>query len=448
MKDQSRKKKWRLLILLILLGWGGNYLFREDDPKTVEVDEAPFTKRIFINRKMASEDRSRIKSSSPQLPAPRITKSGERIYQHEDVDEDHLVTVDEASDEEKSISYLPVGNMDPGPSSLPVAQSNKTSSKGTVGGNNSIHFSNVLTPDNRSGSDEFIGTTPDPKTDNGHIGNHLFCSASVPDGSYSYALSVALNCSTSATIKYCLSEGTCCDPDSPNGFIYSSSSPIIVGQLDAQYCLSYYAINSSNDSSDIFRRRYDISKSLPDLYVETPVSWMQTTEAPISANINSLSFGGNNFSLAQISYLSHDVSPTGDDLKCDELATQMQSYLSPTPVYTLAPFDISHLISSQQLEVPVTPAHLSYGVNYLATYLANLNGSIPTYACSVSQVTLMDFSLFDYAAVTSIDNELTGGFTPFGFYGDPTSLVRAPAGESSFSHPDQKIETSFLSIVY
>lgn len=447
MKEQSRKKKWRLLILLILLGWGGNYLFHDDDLKTEEVEEGIFAKKKFINRKMASEDRPGKKSFSPQTPALRITKSGERVYQHED--EDHGVDIDEASGEEKSMSYLPAGTIVPAPLRLPVAQSGKSSSsKGTVSGNNAIHFSNVLTPDNRSVSEEFTDTTTDPKTDNGHIGNQLFCSASVPDGSYSYALSVALSCSTSATIKYCLSEGTCCDPDSSSGFIYSSSSPILVGQLDAQYCLSFYAFNSSNDSSDIFRRRYDISKSLPDLYVETPVSWMQTTEAPISANINSLSFGQNNFSLAQISYLSHDVSSTGDDLKCDELATQMQSYLSPSPIYTLSPFDVSHLISSQQLEVPLTPAHLSYGVNYLATYIANLNGPVPTYACSVSQVTLMDFSLFDYAAVTSTDNELTGGFTPFGFYGDPTSLVRAPAGESSFSHPDQKIETSFLSIVY
>lgn len=272
-------------------------------------------------------------------------------------------------------------------------------------------------------------------------GNTLSCTASVPAGSYAYALSVTLSCSSSTTIRYCLSEGTCCDPDSPSGAVYSASTPIIIGDNNAQYCLSYSAVGGT-----VSQRTYDINKLLPDLYVDAPVTWMQTTEAPIYSNVTSQNFGKENVSLAQISYLSHNIGSTGDNLQCEEVDTEMSNYVTPSPLYSLSPFNVDGLTTSQQVEIPLSPANLEYGTNYVATYMKDSTGAVPTYACSISEFTLMDFPVFDESGISST-GELTGGFTAFGFY-ENFALPRSPAGESSYKDADQKIESTFMSVIY
>jgi hypothetical protein len=151
--------------------------------------------------------------------------------------------------------------------------------------------------------------------------------------------------------------------------------------------------------------------------------------------------------LGQISYLSHNISSSGDDLGCEEISSMMGNYVSPSPLYTLSPFSIANVSISQQVEIPLSPTNLEYGVNYVATYLVNSNHAIPTYSCSISEITLLDFPYFESSGL-SATAEITGGFTPFGFYEEDFNFPRSPAGESSSSNIDHKIETAFLSVIY
>ena len=465
MNDHLNSK--RILILLVVLlsiGWAGSLLL-EKKVVISEQDELTDEKKVTskINRKIASQDkRQQKKSLSPshevlraKLGENTVDRKNEAI-EHIEVDTEEQHSSAPTADETREIdtsSYSSIISPIPSsadfkpttsaPSSTP-SSNGQTLAQATFSNGGSVTFGNVGSSTASTTPTTVINNKP-PQSPN-NTGNVLSCSASVPNGSYSYALSVTLSCSSSATIKYCLSEGSCCDPNSGSGKTYSNSSPIVIGENNSQYCLSYYAVGKSS-KTDVTQKLYTISKQVPDLYVETPVTWMQTTEAPINSNIISLNFGKNDFSLAQISYFSHDIGPDGDHLSCEEVATEMSSYTSPSPLHTLSLLSVSGLSTSQQVEVPLSPASLEYGTNYIATYMVNTSSAIPTYACSISEITLMDFPFFD-SSVISDSGEFVGGFTPFGFYEENFDFPRAPAGQSSSGDTDQKIETAFLSVIY
>lgn len=456
----------RILIFLVALmsiGWAGSLLF-EKKVVITEQDDISNEKKApsKINRKIASQDkRQQKKSLSPRhevlkarLGENTIDRKNEVGLQDE-VDSEEQYSSAPSSDvtRESDTSYSSI--IAPIPSSSDFtpstsAPSSSTSSNGqtlaqaTFSKGGSVTFGNIGSP--TPSITPTTGIINKPPQSSTNTGNVLTCSASVPNGSYSYALSVTLSCSSSAAIKYCLSEGSCCDPNSSSGKTYSNSTPIVIGENNSQYCLSYYAVGKSS-KTDVAQKVYQINKQIPDLYVETPVTWMQTTEAPINSNIISLNFGKNDFSLAQISYFSHDIGPDGDHLSCEEVATEMSSYTSPSPLHTLSLLSVSGLSTSQQVEVPLSPASLEYGTNYIATYMVNTSRAIPTYACSISEITLMDFPFFDSSAISD-SGEFVGGFTPFGFYEENFDFPRAPAGQSSSGDTDQKIETAFLTVIY
>ena len=460
MNDHLNPKRIIILILLLVSsGWAGNLFFKK---KTIitDQDDTSIEKRSSakINRKIASHGKAlhkQLRSSAPQVLRPQlgnntIDRKNEAIEETEVNSDNHHSIASADAQQGFQTPYSAINAPVPSQSDFkPSAPSSgktnpttgQTLAQTTLSQGGSVTFGNVGTSTTPS-----TGTVTKPPQNTNNAGSTLSCSASVPNGSYSYALSVTLSCSTSATIKYCLSEGSCCDPNSGNGKTYSGSAPIIIGENNSQYCLSYYAVGRSA-KTDIAQKVYKISKQIPDLYVETPITWMQTTEAPINSNIISLNFGKNDYSLAQISYLSHDIGPSGDHLSCEEVAAEMGNYTSPSPLHTLSLFSVAGLSTSQQVEVPLSPSSLDYGTNYIATYMVNTASVIPTYACSISEVTLLDFPFFDSSAISD-SGEFSGGFTPFGFYEENFDFPRSPAGQSSSGDTDQKIETAFLSVIY
>lgn len=460
----NSKRIFFLFIALMSTGWASRLLFSEKRPETVTIEDDESERIVTkkkIKRKIASKD-SPFHNTPTPLPQERYrptidTNTTVRTSEAADF-------TDENSEQEVLAGATGEGNYQQENQNSYPASSGRSSyyspSRGVASTSTpkGLAQSSPSSPGGGTGLVQgpiYPGPSAQPGTpappelqhparkpqDNPLPGNTLSCTASVPAGSYAYVLSVTLSCSSSTTIRYCLGEGTCCDPDSPSGAVYSASTPIIIGDHNAQYCLSYSAVGGT-----VSQRTYDINKLLPDLYVDTPVTWMQTTEAPMYSNVTSQNFGKANVSLAQISYLSHNIGSTGDNLQCEEVETEMSNYTTPSPLYSLSPFNVDGLTTSQQVEIPLSPANLEYGTNYVATYMKDSSGATPTYACSISEFTLMDFPIFDDSGISST-GELTGGFTSFGFYED-FALPRSPAGESSYKDADQKIESTFMSVIY
>lgn len=471
MKDRSNHRFSLLILLLIATAWAGSKFFVNNysTSEFQELDEE--NKKPLKNkgaRKIASiyppsRSLQELNPSRPRLSEnriERINEAAEAFTSDEGETENNVVIDSDQGGSAESSIPIPITGSYSQPTSQ-ASSSNASSIQGrsagtgqtyaqtTLSNGGSVTFGNIAnyTAGTAAETNSPANNRNDNDNNNSNVGNTLSCSASVASGSYSYALSVSLSCSSTAQIRYCLSDGACCDPNSPEGINYISSNPIIIGENNSQYCLSYFATTNTNSTTAISRRTYTISKQLPDLYVETPVTWMQTTEASIYANVSSQNFGQNNFSLGQISYLSNNISPSGDDLGCEEVSSMMGNYVSPSPLYTLSPFNIASLSANQQVEIPLSPANLVYGVNYIATYLVNSNNAIPTYTCSISEITLIDFPYFESSGL-SATAEITGGFTPFGFYEEDFHFPRSPAGQSSSGDTHQKIETAFLSIIY
>lgn len=471
MKDRSNHRFPLLILLLIATAWAGSKFF-VNNSSTSEFKELDEENRKPIKNKAArkiasiyqpSRSLQELNPSRPRLSENRIERINEAAgaFTSDEGETENNVAIDsDQGGSAESTTLTPII----GSYSQPTGQassSNASSTQGrsaangqtyaqtTLSNGGSVTFGNIsnYTAGTAAETNSSANNRNDNDNNSSNVGNTLSCSASVASGSYSYALSVSLSCSSTAQIRYCLSEGACCDPDSPEGINYVSSTPIIIGENNSQYCLSYYAVSNTNTTAAISNRTYTINKQLPDLYVEIPVTWMQTTETAIYANVNSQNFGQNNFSLGQISYLSHNISSSGDDLGCEEVSSMMGNYVSPSPLYTLSPFSIANVSISQQVEIPLSPTNLEYGVNYVATYLVNSNHAIPTYSCSISEITLLDFPYFESSGL-SATAEITGGFTPFGFYEEDFNFPRSPAGESSSSNIDHKIETAFLSVIY
>lgn len=342
--------------------------------------------------------------------------------------------------------------------------------------NNSSSESNSNSSSNASTSSDSLSTTitggggffstdseSDDDSDNNSSSDELeeveleqediTCSASVADGSYSYTLKIDISCTSSSSIRYCLSDTGCCDPDSANGQIYDESVVLIGQELDTDYCLSYYGVSSTtNDYSEVFTNSYTINLHLPDLYVSTPTKYIQTTQLldPMSS-ISSNDYGLDGYLLGQVNYKSHDITATGDNLNCEEVYSDIGSYSSPSPIETLVATSISSIEPNQQVDIATETSVYVYGKNYLATYLVNTNESPILASCAITEVILEDFDLFLQSSITASSNasgSVSAGFTPYGFYEENLSLPRSPAGQPSYSDGLSSSDSGFLGIIY
>lgn len=452
MKIERKFPKRYLALSLIPLLWALSKTSQEEYQETAEDEAVSKIERREPQRKIASTlskdfiknslDRSPVEKFAPENNVPeeiadevdqeeKSTLSSANSYVHSPVKPVKAKTPALARVQAASPSYS--DQRDNAPRS-PEASPDFSESSNPYG--NSTYIHNVTNPG------QGLGNSSEPVDP-----NQLNCTSTVPSGTYAYSLAVNISCSSAADIRYCIGENACCDPDSDQGQTYSAASPLIIGKSNSNFCLSYYAVGSSGQTSPMASNRYLINRQAPDLEVNRSIIQAQTTEPHLNSYVSSNDFGKNNISISQISFFTHNIGDSGDQLACSELQAQMTSYASPHPHYTLSPELIAGRSLGDEIIVPLRPLQsLDYGINYIATLITDFNGATPNYACSVSTFTLWDFSIFDESPISS-SGELTAGFSSFGFF-EEDLIVRAPAGESSSTVSQQKMETSFLSILY
>lgn len=449
MKESSHHKKKLAIITMIILILMGFNLSNQKDKKEINhlrkaIESVPKNKRnpaSIHTKKRIKTYKNLVKEYSPEIKEEALTRfhearEEESFETQENEDNDRQDFMAEKENHQHYIASSPVAMIN---TNTEAWSSSKNEDSTNNNSGNTIHLTNT---------DQSNSNTEKPSTwTNNPTSNSLSCSTSLPEGSYAYPISVIISCSSRALIKYCVSNNGCCDPNSTEGETFLNTQSILIGQTDGDYCISFLGTDSRQNSTSISYRRYQINRSIPDLYVEIKSKWIQTTEVPLKSQISSYHFSQANFQLGQINYRTHNISETGDQLNCEEIVSKMSDYTLPRPTQVFTLNDISHLFHNQHLEIPLAPTLLSYGTNYLATYLINYNNSIPSYACSTSTITLSDFEYFENSSVSHTGN-LIGGFTHYGYYEENFTLPRSPAGESSHTEIDKKMENGLISIFY
>lgn len=272
------------------------------------------------------------------------------------------------------------------------------------------------------------------------------CSSNIISGSFGNPLGVTISCAYTSQIKYCLAKDVCCDPDT-QGQTYSSK--IVVGKKDGNYCLSFYGTSATAGDSTIVQQNYTINSTLPNLTVGTPKTYFQTTELNENTFITSLDFGKPNHSIGQINMQTHDPGTT----ECAEIVESDHSMLAPLPLDILTLFDVSTASVSAEVVIPLRPDLLSYGENFITSFIKNNDFEAPLYSCSTSVITLDDFPYFQMDnAQAEIGNnsvrEFEGQFTAYGFFEEDSDVYRGPAGVSSETKASSSLKSGMLGIFY
>lgn len=284
----------------------------------------------------------------------------------------------------------------------------------------------------------------------------LTCSADVGAGAYNNPISVAIKCTTTATIKYCVSNTACsvstCDPTA--GAVYSS--PVVIGAAQGSFCLSFTGTSTAGIVSTEVDANYIINNTLPHLDVTHVQTWYQTTELGGTSAIASNDFGLPGFGAGQINMKHNNPGASGMNLACDEIVTNYVTYPAPAPLSILDLFDTSGIANTDQIDVPLVLADLEYGDNFITSYMKNANHAAPLYSCSTTKIRLEDFDYFQADSShgdegTNTVREFAGGFTAYGFFepelADPM-LPRSPAGVSTEETSGERLESGIFSIFY
>lgn len=302
-------------------------------------------------------------------------------------------------------------------------------------------------------SGTFTTNSPVPGYSSGGSSNSsddaLSCSSSLGGGAYANPIEIALTCSAPSEIRYCIGVGSCCDPLS-SGLVYSSK--IIIGENEGDYCLSFYGRDSSDSESKTFERNYNINLTLPHLEVAHPKRYYQTTELSGMSHLASDMFGRVNFGVGVINLTSNDPGPSGLNLGCDEIVDNYMSFPGASKL-VLDFFHTAGIAPTDQLNVPLRLDQLSYGDNYITTYMVDQNFVAPLYSCSTTRVRLQDFDYFQADAShavpgTNAVREFSGGFNGYGFFEADTEVYRGPAGVGTSTLQEEVLETGLFSVFY
>ena len=272
------------------------------------------------------------------------------------------------------------------------------------------------------------------------------CSANSSGGTFSGPVTVNLSCSSASTIKYCVSENTCCDPE--NGLIYTG--PIQIGQPSKTFCLSFSGISQSSGLiSQITEAQFQFDPDVPDIHVVQEKAYVQTTQLDTLMKITSNDFGSIHHSVGIINLKTHDPSLQS----CQDIVENHTTlFSSPTTLNILPDTNVVSYSSSFELNMSLAAPSLIYGENNLTSYLKSIQYSTPKYTCSQSKLILEDFY---YSQTLPIDvvvaadtSVLTGGFDYIAPYESaPSSIYRGPASDVDPSS-SQQIRTGLWSIFF
>ncbi len=90
---------------------------------------------------------------------------------------------------------------------------------------------------------------------------------------------------------------------------------------------------------------------------------------------------------------------------------------------------------------------LSYGPNFIASYVKNAEYNTPYSTCSTNKVVLEDFSYFQELP-SHQSSDFAGGFTHIGFFEPTASVYRGPAGFSSGEISSQELKVGLFGIFF
>lgn len=272
----------------------------------------------------------------------------------------------------------------------------------------------------------------------------LTCQASVGGGTFNSPINVSLGCSTSSTVSYCLSEGSCCDPAS--GSVYTL--PLNIGATESTFCLSFMGRDASGKQSTIVQQTYTFNAAAPNLQVHHGKIVYQTTELEGSLSLSSDDFGSHSVSGGVLNFKENDPVVSGYPTCADQVETATP--LSPIAVMPETP--LSHLNPALQLDVFFGNLELVYGDNFITSFLLN-SAYGNQYSCSTTKIVLEDFPYFDPIPMVATGaggvHEFSGGFTSMGVFQAPApSLSRAPAGASVENKGGQELRSGLFGIFY
>lgn len=338
------------------------------------------------------------------------------------------------------------------------ADSSSTGPSGSSLGGGTQYYSGVpysgVSTGGTTGSSSGGNNDDDDDSGNSSGGSNtasLTCSSNQGGGAYQNPITVGLNCSSPSKIKYCLSEGTCCDPR-VSGTVYTGN--IAIGEKSGDYCLSFYGESTSlGKSSSVTQLSYDINNSLPDIQVTHKQTFFQTTQLSGRSEIRSNDSGKANFVMGQINLKRNDPGPSGLNLSCGQIVSNFVE-LPHNPVATMSPFDMMGLTTSQRAVTSLDVEDLAYGDNYITSYVIDKNYSTPLYSCATTKINLWDFEYFQAGVahaspVVGNYREFAGEFTVYGFFEqDEDNVYQAQSGSSSEEIDGRSLKSGMFSIFF
>lgn len=274
------------------------------------------------------------------------------------------------------------------------------------------------------------------------------CSVGITGGSFQGPVNIELTCSTASSIKYCISENNCCDPE--QGRVYTGAFKL--GQASKTLCLSFAGTSFEDQiTSETKEALYSFDPELPHLEITQNKTHIQTTQLDAAMVFKSNDFGSNHHALGVINLKSHDPSPSALNMSCTDIVTNHASLTSPTPGIILTEMNASAFSPTTQMNLFLTEHGLIYGENYLTAYMKSMLYDLPQYSCSSSKLALEDFNYVQTLPVDVIagndDTELYGGFTAVSALSPDPSLYRGPASEIG-DVPTQELRTGLISIFF
>ena len=281
-----------------------------------------------------------------------------------------------------------------------------------------------------------VTSTPSP--------NASTCSASLDSGTYNSPSPVTITCTGSSSIKYCLQQGSCCDPVS-NGLSYST--PVTIGATVGSYCLRFYGGTSS-----VVEKNYVFNPDAPSLTVTFPKVVYQTTQLTGISAITSAVFGNAEYKMSQVN--TQNINPTSLPQTCSEFVADY-STLVPSTVVMLTETNMSSFTSGGVFNVFLRVPNLSYGNNHLTSYAVHVN-YVEKAACSTTNVVLQDFDYFTQESIhgdsgSTTVREFSGGFSSVGYFDPGITAVpvnRAPAGSNLESSTNQELRSGLFGVFF
>jgi hypothetical protein len=409
----------------------------DGSPKTSKTKRRPASQRSLVSQAL---DQIGMSSTTPQGATYQVT---ERPYEAAP-DEGGVESVTPESAATEPSAPMVADTSNPGymygrptsgqPSTSPSSPSaNKQFSPSSIGQTSSSSSSiisgtgSILPP----AATLPLPTVTPPAETSSQI--NFSCDSSLGSGTYQYPTTTSLSCSTTAKIKYCLQEDTCCDPQS-DGAKYTTAIP--VGSKAKTYCLSFYGTIGSS-TSPVVHKTFTFNPQAPNLTAIHEKRFYQTTQLHGLSVLSSTKFGSADYTVGQVNTRAIDPGPSGLDLSCPALIESFTS-MTPLPIETFAPVSMSGFTPTEQIEIFLQVPRLVYGSNFITSYAVHAN-YVERAACSTTNITLKDFDYF----------EMSANLSPYGFFeADVTQLNRGPAGSSLEAIDGQELRSGLFSVFY